>query len=255
MMGAVCRKINHFKEVCRSGRSRRLHSIKPQEQQHQDKDDIDKMNINSSNINIKIGWRNCYHTQGNLQIAKSHEYQFGTCECTDFKISSDQCSYTLGLFYRAEDHPFLSFINDMVEYNENNITDKSEFLLLGDFNIHINKLHDDEATTFHDFLNSFGLQNHIMFPTYKSQNTLDLFFTHESPDIMSHFFQGEMISDHFAVHFTMYIPSKARHERIIKFRKVKEIDASSFAIDLQKALVPLTSPDLDELSKLMDGYN
>ena len=43
----------------------------------------------------------------NLQITKSHEYQFGTCECTDFKISFDQCSYTLNLFYRPEDHPSL----------------------------------------------------------------------------------------------------------------------------------------------------
>ena len=74
----------------------------------------------------------------NLWIAKSHEYQFKTCECTDFKISFDQCSNTLGLFYRPEDHPFLSFINDMLEYMMNSITDTSEFLLVGDFNIHIN---------------------------------------------------------------------------------------------------------------------
>ena len=41
---------------------------------------------------------------------------------------------------------------------ENNITDKSEFLLLGDFNIHINKLHEDEAVTFHDFLGNLALE-------------------------------------------------------------------------------------------------
>ena len=60
---------------------------------------------------------------------------------------------------------------------------------------------------------------------------------------MSNFMHGEVISDHFAVHFNLHIPSKPRHERIIKFRKVKEIDASSFATDLQKAFIPLTSPD------------
>ena len=36
---------------------------------------------------------------------------------------------------------------------------------------------------------------------------------------------------------------------------VKEIDASSFATDLKKALIPLTFPYLDELSKLVDGYS
>ena len=51
-----------------------------------------------------------------LKITKSQEYHFGTCECTDYKISFDHSSYTLDLFYRPDDHPFLAFINDMVEY-------------------------------------------------------------------------------------------------------------------------------------------
>ena len=119
-----------------------------------------------------------------LEITKSHEYQFQTCKCTDFKISFGQSSYTLGLFYRPDDHPFIAFINDMVEYMENNVTDKSEFLLLGDFNIHVNKLHNEKAVTFHDFLSSFSLQNHILFPMHKSQNILDLVITHESTEIV-----------------------------------------------------------------------
>ena len=143
----------------------------------------------------------------------------------------------------------------MVEYMENNITDKSEFLLLGDFNIHVNKLHDKEAVTFCDFLSSFGLQNHILFPMHRSQNILDLVITHESIEIVSNFMQGEIISDHFAVLFDLHIPSRPRWERIIKFGKVKETDVSSFATDLWEAFIPLTSPDLDELLKLVEGYN
>ena len=173
----------------------------------------------------------------------------------DFIISFDQSSYTLDLFYRLDDHPFLAFINDIVEYMENNITDRSEVLLLGDFNIDVNKLHEEEAVTFHDFLSSFGLQNHILFPMHKPQNILDLVITHESTKIVSNFMQGEMISDHLAVLFDLHIPSRSRQERIIKFRKVEEIDVNSFATDLQEAFIPLTSPDLDELSKLVDGYN
>ena len=47
----------------------------------------------------------------------------------------------------------------------------------------------------------------------------------------------------------MHVPSKPRREKIIIFRKVKEIDACNFAVDLQKAVIPLSFPDLDELSK------
>ena len=190
-----------------------------------------------------------------LKITKSQEYQFRTCKCTDYKIRFDHSSYTLGLFYRPDDHPFLAFINDIVDYMENNIIDKSEFLLLGDLNIHVNKLHDEEAVTFHDFISSFGLQNHILFPTHRFQNSLNLVITQDSTEIVSNFMQGEMISDHFAVLFDMHIPSRPRHERLIKLRKVKEIGASSFATDVQKAFIPLTSPDLDEPSKLVDSCN
>ena len=73
--------------------------------------------------------------------------------------------------------------------------------------------------------------------------------------IVSNFMQGEMMSDHFTVLFDLHIPSRPRWERIIKFRKVKENDVSSFATDLWEAFIPLTFPDLDELSKLVDGYN
>ena len=86
--------------------------------------------------------------KADLKVTKSWEQHFGTCKCTDYKISFDHSSYSLGLFYRPDDNLFLTFVNDMVEYMENNITDKSEFLLLGDFNIHVNKLHEEEAITF-----------------------------------------------------------------------------------------------------------
>ena len=187
-----------------------------------------------------------------LQITKSHEYKFGTCECTDFKISFGHSSYTLGLFYIPDDQPFLAFLNDMVEYMENNIIDKAEFLLLGDFNIHVNKPHDEKAVTFHDFLSRFGLQNHILFPTHKSQNALDLVITHESVDIVSNFVQQERISDHLAVLFDLHIPSRPKQEKIIRFTQVKDIGVSKFATDLQAAL---TSTGLCELSILVDGYN
>ena len=67
--------------------------------------------------------------------------------------------------------------------------------------------------------------------------------------------QEEKISDHLAVLFDLHIPSRPKQERIIKFWKVKETDVSSFATDLWEAFTPLTYPDLDEFSKLVDGYN
>ena len=161
----------------------------------------------------------------------------------------------MGVFYRPDDHPFLAFLNDMVNYMENNITNRAEFIILGDFNIHVNKLHDEKAGALRDFLSSFCLQNHILFPMHKFQNTLDLVITHENANIVSNFVWGEMISDHFAILFDLQIPSRSNQEKIIRFRQVKDIDVSKFATDLQAAFVPLISTSLCEPSVLVDGYN
>ena len=65
---------------------------------------------------IRLGGGIAIIYKEDLKITKSYEYQFWTCKCMDFKISFGQSSYTLGLFYRPDDHPILAFINDMVEY-------------------------------------------------------------------------------------------------------------------------------------------
>ena len=64
-----------------------------------------------------------------------------------------------------------------------------------------------------------------------------------------------MISDHFAVLFDLHIPSRPKQEKMIRFRQVKDIDVSKFAMDLQAVLVPLISTNQFELSVLVDGYN
>ena len=45
-------KINHFKEVCKSAKSKKFQSIDPQDKEHHHNEgNIDKVNINSININ------------------------------------------------------------------------------------------------------------------------------------------------------------------------------------------------------------
>ena len=51
-MYTVCGNINHYKEICRSGRNKRVHAIDPQVKQHQDEDEIKKVNINSIYIDF-----------------------------------------------------------------------------------------------------------------------------------------------------------------------------------------------------------
>ena len=51
----------------------------------------------------------------------------------------------------------------------------------------------------------------------------DLGITHENTDIMSNFMQEEMISDQFAMHLNLHIPSRPRYGRIIKLGRSKRL--------------------------------
>ena len=57
---------------------------------------------------------------------------------------------------------------------ENNINTTGKLLLTGDFNIKIKDETNDDTVKFLDFLESFGLVNHIHFETHCQENTLDL---------------------------------------------------------------------------------
>ena len=55
---------------------------------------------------------------------------------------------------------------------------------MGDFNYHINKQLDEDASNFMESMSSMGLVQHVEFGTHESDNILDLVFTESSSDFM-----------------------------------------------------------------------
>ena len=53
-------------------------------------------------------------------------------------------------------------------------------IIMGDFNHHINKQLDEDASNFMELMSSVGLVQHIEFGTHESKNILDLVFTESS---------------------------------------------------------------------------
>ena len=72
----------------------------------------------------------------------------------------------------------ISFCEELTDILENNITgNKGYLLLLGDFNIHLDKQDAPDNIFFKDFLDSFGLTNHVKQPINTSSHILDLVIT------------------------------------------------------------------------------
>ena len=88
------------------------------------------------------------------------------------------------------------FINDLTDYLTKWMAPYRNFIICGDFNMHIDDLTDIEAQIFNDTMEALGLQQHVNFETHHAGNILDLQFTEIASQLTMRTFEGRYISDH-----------------------------------------------------------
>ena len=150
---------------------------------------------------------------------------------------------------------FLDQVSELVQYL---FTNHKNLVLLGGFNIHINKL---------DTMEVLGLVQHIDQQTHQLGNTLDLVYT-ESPEPIRiyHVFTSNYISDHCLVGIELQIKKQLVSIESSKTRSYKDFNPSDFNTSFnnnnilkqdsfEQAVVELEKEltrTLDELAPLKD---
>ena len=88
-------------------------------------------------------------------------------ECSTFAVKSDQTNLTLLVIYKKPTSSTITFCEELTTILEEGITSmKSNIMIIGNFNIHIENTANPDTITFSDFLDNFKLQNHVNFPTH-----------------------------------------------------------------------------------------
>ena len=131
------------------------------------------------------------------------------------------------------------------------------FLLIitGDFNIHVDNPTHPHPHAFLDLLDSHHLTQHVHFPTHKRGHTLDLLITRSNSNITSTpDYTIPFISDHYAVHSVITIPTQSRPPRIAKLvRCFKSINIPAFTSDIFASVLHSTFPtSLSDYTTLFD---
>lgn len=196
-------------------------------------------------------------------------YEFNSFECAEFKISMISDYFICIYIYRppySQSHPVTvsSFLSEFEEYLEKTLTEHKDPIIMGDFNIHINKLDDPNTKTFNHILSACGLQQHVQSPTHNSGNTLDLLITTitsryqiQKPHV------GYFLSDHAFISTDLSIVKSHVIRKTLTYRNYKSIDERKFTDDLVNVCKSLISLDsgLDPaaaynstLSKLLDKH-
>ena len=115
------------------------------------------------------------------------------------------------IIYRFPDTSVLTFCNDLADVLEESILNLTGYISLeGDFNIHVDQVHNSDSTTFSDFLDSFGLSNKVQFPTHKHQHTLDLVISSCTDGFIQSVFRGHLLSNRNFVHWKLRVGKEDR---------------------------------------------
>ena len=112
-----------------------------------------------------------------------------------------------------------------------------DLLMMGNFHVPTNAISNPDTILLMDTLESFGLCNHINFPTHRLQNMLDLIITDEDSTTSMDTTQGSLFSDNNIVHFSIQAPSQVTQLKSTSYRKTKAIDK-----DLLKKCILLAIP-------------
>ena len=92
---------------------------------------------------------------------------------------------------------FLAQVSELVQYL---FTNHKNLVLLGDFNIHVNRLDSHDTQSYIDTMEALGLVQHIDQQTHQLRNTLDLIYRESlEPLKVYHAFTSMYISDHCLV--------------------------------------------------------
>jgi exonuclease III len=130
-----------------------------------------------------------------------------------------------------------------------------EFIITGDFNIHVDNATDSYTQQFLSVLNDANLTQHVTFPTHSHSHTLDLFITGINSSLRPSITPiNTSPSDHFPVLSTLNItPPPPPPLSKVTYRSIKSVNVEKFKQDILSSSL-ITHPPI-KLSDLVDCYN
>jgi exonuclease III len=175
-------------------------------------------------------------------------------------VKSRSSKLTIFNIYRPPDtsaysKPFSTFTSEFCSFLSSSATTPNEFLITGDFNIHVNDSSDAHSIQFLTLLDSFNLVQHVPAPTHISSNILDLVITSSQSSILSSVSVSPVSpSDHYRVTSSVnFQPPPVKPAVLRNFRHIKSINVESFCDDIDCSVLITSPPSV--LSELVMCYN
>ena len=184
-------------------------------------------------------------------------YNFKTFECILVTISSNTTQkISFLVVYRFCELPPADFLSEFYNFTENNFIHLNNLVILGDFNLHMNKVFDPHVIQFNQILSTFGFSQLIDEPTHVSGNTLDLLITNEGEIKINDIVIDEVnYSDHCFIFFKIPWEFKKPQDEIISIKNYKCINLDKFKNDIVSKVNDFTQKSHESFSHALNEYN
>ena len=166
-------------------------------------------------------------------------------ECADFLLDFQNMLVNLCVIYRLPDTNIASFCEDLIDYQERNVTSPGRMIIVGDINIPTNKEQHPDTALFEETLVGLDLRDHVDFAIHHIGNSLDTVITSQDDPMVNTVVQGKLSSDQYWVFFNITSSINMYQVKEIAYRKTKLISPDTFAGDISHEIKSVNADHLN----------
>ena len=227
---------------------------------------ISNSEFEKNNYIIKVANRNKRQGGGLALICRSH-YRVKECgkginqtfEYAIWQLHPNNISLTILAIY----HPPYSninkstngqFIDEFAEFLVDFLTEYSNVIIMGDFNIRLDNTEDPDVTTFTDTMSALGFDQHVHFSTHKNGGILDHIYTETlSKYKVLRCYESFHPSDHIAVECVISVPNENNTTKDISYRRLHKINTDELIMDIANLDDRNVTEDLDQMETTLEN--
>ena len=159
--------------------------------------------------------------------------------------------FVIGIYRPPSLSTDYQFIDDFLTFSEGILSQYSNLMFMGDFNIHI--VEDGYAVQdFNNCIYAMGLDQHVNFSTHVNGNCLDLVITEAIHGVeVLKCDPGPFISDHCVIKVTINVKKENIISQTRSFRNYKKIDHTEFGKDLSS--LSIDCDDVNDYVTIFEG--
>uniref|UniRef100_A0A8C5G3G3 Reverse transcriptase domain-containing protein n=1 Tax=Gouania willdenowi TaxID=441366 RepID=A0A8C5G3G3_GOUWI len=156
---------------------------------------------------------------------------------------SKTCQPVLFVIIYRPPGPYSEFLSEFSDFISNLVLSSDKILIVGDFNIHVDKDSDSLSSAFMSLIDSVGFFQTINEATHRLNHTLDLVLTY-GLDIneLKVYPENYLLSDHFLISFNIILEDLALCNKIVTSRNLSNSAVAKFKEAIPAALNSVHHP-------------